>query len=397
MALITCEECGKEISDSVKKCPHCGYKLNAKDKKKRNKILIALGAVILVVVGAGACLFFSKGNETEKYVKLIEEGNVDEAKQLYDELKKKPELLDELTNSLKEEVDGIVSAYYKGEINFDDADAKLSTYSNSDLVKSEIISAKKEIEKLKESRNRYQEGLDYEAKKEYENAIIAFKKVIENDTNYSTAQDKINMYRSTIAENYKVEAEKAYKEKKYDEAISKITNAISYDDKSEYTVLKETYQQVQKKKEEAEKRLKKGDVLKAKDMKITFERAELTYKILPRDTSGYYTYYSADSGEVFFDMVFKIKNTGERDLYLSEIVSEMNVEYANKYNYDSFSVFYIEEDGSISNVYDWDTVEPLRTTTIHVSVDLPQKVTKNKKSIVSTLWIAGKEKKYVFR
>ena len=25
MALIKCKECGKEISDSVNYCPHCGY------------------------------------------------------------------------------------------------------------------------------------------------------------------------------------------------------------------------------------------------------------------------------------------------------------------------------------------------------------------------------------
>lgn len=31
MALVNCKECNKEISDSAKQCPHCGY-------KKRNKV-----------------------------------------------------------------------------------------------------------------------------------------------------------------------------------------------------------------------------------------------------------------------------------------------------------------------------------------------------------------------
>lgn len=26
MALIKCKECAKEISDSAKQCPHCGFK-----------------------------------------------------------------------------------------------------------------------------------------------------------------------------------------------------------------------------------------------------------------------------------------------------------------------------------------------------------------------------------
>ena len=33
MALIKCEECGKEISDTAKSCPNCGFVLS---KKKQN-------------------------------------------------------------------------------------------------------------------------------------------------------------------------------------------------------------------------------------------------------------------------------------------------------------------------------------------------------------------------
>ena len=36
MAIIFCPECGKEISDTNKKCPHCGFKL-PKIKKSVNK------------------------------------------------------------------------------------------------------------------------------------------------------------------------------------------------------------------------------------------------------------------------------------------------------------------------------------------------------------------------
>lgn len=35
MALITCPECGKEISSTVSKCPHCGYEI-----KKEGKVTI---------------------------------------------------------------------------------------------------------------------------------------------------------------------------------------------------------------------------------------------------------------------------------------------------------------------------------------------------------------------
>ncbi len=55
MALINCPECGKQISDSAKMCPHCGYELfdyklrnvkkspqYAPQPKKKNGCLIAL-------------------------------------------------------------------------------------------------------------------------------------------------------------------------------------------------------------------------------------------------------------------------------------------------------------------------------------------------------------------
>lgn len=34
MALIKCPECGKEISDTAKSCPNCGY-----EKERQSKIL----------------------------------------------------------------------------------------------------------------------------------------------------------------------------------------------------------------------------------------------------------------------------------------------------------------------------------------------------------------------
>lgn len=45
MALINCPECGKEISDSVKKCPHCGKKIKDNPFKQfvfKHKILFSL-------------------------------------------------------------------------------------------------------------------------------------------------------------------------------------------------------------------------------------------------------------------------------------------------------------------------------------------------------------------
>lgn len=45
MAMMTCPECGKEISDTAESCPNCGYRIK---KKKKNGCLIVLIVIIVV-------------------------------------------------------------------------------------------------------------------------------------------------------------------------------------------------------------------------------------------------------------------------------------------------------------------------------------------------------------
>ena len=51
MALITCHECKKEISDSAKSCPHCG----AKPKASTSLFTLVAAAVVLAFIAQGAC------------------------------------------------------------------------------------------------------------------------------------------------------------------------------------------------------------------------------------------------------------------------------------------------------------------------------------------------------
>ena len=64
MALINCPECNKEISDTVKTCPHCGYKI-PKTKKvpsphgKRKGVVIIIGVFLALIAIVGWYFFFS--------------------------------------------------------------------------------------------------------------------------------------------------------------------------------------------------------------------------------------------------------------------------------------------------------------------------------------------------
>ena len=51
MALIKCPECGKEISDTVKTCPNCGYKKSKKEISKKKLIIIII--LLIVIIGGG--------------------------------------------------------------------------------------------------------------------------------------------------------------------------------------------------------------------------------------------------------------------------------------------------------------------------------------------------------
>ncbi|MEG1028094.1 MAG: zinc-ribbon domain-containing protein, partial [Oscillospiraceae bacterium] len=49
MALIKCPECGKEISDKIKSCIHCGCKI--KHHFKKISIIIIIGALSVLCIG----------------------------------------------------------------------------------------------------------------------------------------------------------------------------------------------------------------------------------------------------------------------------------------------------------------------------------------------------------
>lgn len=79
MALINCPECNREISDSAKVCPNCGFKLKKpkKECKKMNqktkKIITIAACLVLVAVGisVGLCSAFSlSDSEKEQVISL---------------------------------------------------------------------------------------------------------------------------------------------------------------------------------------------------------------------------------------------------------------------------------------------------------------------------------------
>lgn len=69
MALIRCKECNKEVSDTAKTCPHCGYKLNSKNDKL--KLISKISNIDIIILGCMICIIilsFSKGTYTLDWI-----------------------------------------------------------------------------------------------------------------------------------------------------------------------------------------------------------------------------------------------------------------------------------------------------------------------------------------
>ena len=112
MALIKCEECGKEISEEARTCPNCGVK-TAKTKKQ-NKTISKVVIMVLIIVTLIAIIGINTNNAKKKdlmYQCSIEAINILEsykekridAKQAVKELKSIKYKLEEHAEEIREE------------------------------------------------------------------------------------------------------------------------------------------------------------------------------------------------------------------------------------------------------------------------------------------------------
>ena len=79
MALISCPECGKEMSDTLKKCPHCGMKIKKQKNKepmgKKTKIIILACAIVILLTIAISVLLVNLFSLTEEEKSQVDKIN----------------------------------------------------------------------------------------------------------------------------------------------------------------------------------------------------------------------------------------------------------------------------------------------------------------------------------
>lgn len=86
MALISCPECGKEISNKSKNCVHCGYKL-ARMISIKQKVFIIILSILLLITCTFTIkkVFFSSSESSDSLEQLLKCENPEDIKNMFGE------------------------------------------------------------------------------------------------------------------------------------------------------------------------------------------------------------------------------------------------------------------------------------------------------------------------
>lgn len=394
-----CSKCGFKNDDSMNYCGKCGIGLQeqlievegkvvgespekeiiSEGKKNNRRYIRWIGCIAIVGVIASGAIYVLK-NDMKQVITYYNTGNVKLGEEVYNKLSKKQ--IEKVNYYFKEQIELTQTSFVNKEINQETAEEQLQKIKRISSLDEDVDRVIKEIEELNQSRVAFNKAKSYIDKQQYTHAYSNYAEVSEIDTeNYTIAQTEMIQVKESAIKKALAEAKGFYQEKKYDEAISKIDNtlAIAQDDKR-LIEAKSIYEN----EKAQEMKLVVGKDLSTETKQIKFLGADFTTRILPPDTSGAYLYYSADDDKIFLDMKFKVKNLDKYEMNLNNIFTNVALDYNNGYSYNTVRYYWTEGD-DISNVYSWDTLEPLNETTYHVTVEVPRAIAKDNKSITVTL------------
>ena len=127
---------------------------------------------------------------------------------------------------------------------------------------------------------------------------------------------------------------------------------------------------------------------------VTIVEDNIASKIEPPHKDSYYTYYEAENGKVYVDVVFTYKNLGQDPKDAEEAIISGKLKYDNTYEYTGFTTIE-EENGSDFTYTSITTVKPLVTDRIHYLFEVPAEVASSDKSIEVSFKVA--ENTYIYK
>lgn len=135
-----------------------------------------------------------------------------------------------------------------------------------------------------------------------------------------------------------------------------------------------------------------GETIVTDYAEITINKIELTYDVLPDNTSGFYSHYEADSGNVYIHLDVDVKNLGKQNLGCDDILSA-TADYNDGYTYSSFAV---AEDSNTGFTYaNITSINPLETLGMHYLFKCPQEVEESTNPLFITITPNSSQDSYI--
>lgn len=410
----TCPECGEKVDINTKVCPKCAYPFPKKnplkidmDFLKNKKVIGIFAGFVAVVVLLFIIVGISSGNKFGKAKKLYKGNDLESYTEMKSEMK--ADDVAKFSDMLISDINDIKSDYILEKITYEDAISSLEnilSYSDTTHL-TNYVDTKSFIDKLYKSRNAYESAVSAEKESNYQVAYDNYSKVIEDDSNYGTAQSKIREMQTSLCKEC-IDSAKNYALKDdYSNAISALNKAKKYDESNtEIDDLLAQYKKIQedaKKKAEEEARAKammeEGKVIMTNNMTTTFVKAELTDHIYPDVRSGYYTYYSvSETGTTWLDLKFKVKNTGNGILNLNTMVRDVVATYDTDLEYKTYGLYY-STGKNIDQIYEYfsNSIDPLQEVTLHVIIEMPVEAKTSGKSLEVELTMDGEKQILIYQ
>lgn len=228
MAIKYCSACGAQNENDKKFCTKCGKAFGVQEpireekvKKKKKWLWILLAVFLLcVVLGVGLASYYFSAKVRLKREAVAE--NWTNVEEIYERMQQEGKEEDAV-QILIEAAEDYKESYIAEELSYEEVQKNLQKLlelsQNHETVMELIVS----VEALSDSRSAFLLAGQYHAEQDYENAIMQYQLVIENDENYETAQQQLEEEKALYKEQVISEIEKQAASEQY-EALSQLLN-----------------------------------------------------------------------------------------------------------------------------------------------------------------------------
>ncbi len=199
------------------------YRLKHYMVLKKKIIYFAIFIILVLFLG----VLLSKMNAVDRYLYLVNEENYNEALSLYNEkIKDNDDLKNKLIEKQNNYMDTIYKDFFNEHTDYEESKNEIDKFTKYEISKDYANDIENKIYSLNRSRTAFENAVDAEKSNDIAKAIENYKAVIKDDSNYKTAQSKID----SLSENWKKslldEAKKYSNDKDYQNAIKNIDTLI---------------------------------------------------------------------------------------------------------------------------------------------------------------------------